>query len=93
MPKSLAHQGMAPGQFCNTAVQLTSDYSLMGSSRPAFIDLCYEGGSFMLKYSKKQICGTQRCFHYYNITEIISLHRCLFMRAHMERENSSTSFK
>lgn len=93
MPKSLAHQGMAPGQLCNTEVQLTSDHSLMGSSRPAFIDLCYEGGSFMLKDSNKQIPGTQRCFYYYNVTEIISLHLCLFMRAHVERENSSCSFK
>lgn len=55
MPKSLAHQGMAPGQLCNTEVQLTSDHSLMGSSRPAFIDLCYEGGSFMLKDSNRSL--------------------------------------
>lgn len=31
MPKSLANQDMAPGQCCNTEVQLVSDYSLMGS--------------------------------------------------------------
>lgn len=42
IPKSLAHQGMAPGHCCNTEVQLPSDYSLMGSPGAAFIDLCCE---------------------------------------------------
>lgn len=28
MPKSLAHQDMAPGQCCNTEVQLVSDHFL-----------------------------------------------------------------